>query len=367
MKKIFLVGSFILLVGLCFFVLYIIREIGSSPTTDQLSSFERLSYFRNGRFCNTDSNFINPKPLQSLNYKDKFRFFSLFLTKEFSPKKQLPMLKLSRDSFKDVSEGFSFYWLGHNSAILELNGKRIGIDLVLGNASPIPFTVSRHQLAPLERTDLPEFDYIIITHNHYDHLERKTVTAIKRGHFIVPLGVGETLRSWGISSSRITELGWNDTFEQDGFKVIAVESRHFSGRWLADRNLSLWCSYIIESSNKRIFWSGDTGYGKHFIEIAKRYGPFDFCALEIDAWNDKWPTIHLFPDQTVQAAEDLGAKFVFPMHWGVYILGFHHWRESIDRFIQLAKNKSFKLVTPIMGERCTPGKTQTSYWWQATE
>jgi L-ascorbate metabolism protein UlaG (beta-lactamase superfamily) len=259
------------------------------------------------------------------------------------------------------------YWLGHSSAILELGGKRLLIDPVFDNAAPVPFMVRRYDEAPMKREDLPDVDYIVITHNHYDHLEKKTVRFIQKGRFIVPLGLGVLLRGWGIDADRITELGWGDSFEQDWLTITAVEGVHFSSRSFWDRNKTLWVAYVVkcnQKNRKSIFWSGDTGYGDHFARIREEHGPFDLAAIEIDGWNTGWPSSHLFPDEAVQAALDLGAEYILPVHWGVFDLAMHSWNKSIDAFMEKSEAHTFKTLTPQMGERIVPGETLTKLWWK---
>jgi L-ascorbate metabolism protein UlaG (beta-lactamase superfamily) len=271
---------------------------------------------------------------------------------------------LDKSSFTDPPSDYALYWLGHSSAILELGGKRILFDPVFGNAAPIPFMVSRYDEAPIKREELPAVDYIVITHNHYDHLEKETVRAIKNGRFIVPLGVGAALRGWGVGADRITELGWGDSFKQDGLTITALEGVHFSGRTFSDRYKTLWAAYVVSSAQKNIFWSGDTGYGSHFARFREEYGPFDLAAVEIDGWNPGWARSHMFPDESVQAARDLGAEFILPIHWGVFDLAMHPWHESIDAFMERAEGAAFKTLTPKMGERMVPGETLTKPWWK---
>lgn len=363
MKKMIL--YFIVLLVLAGFSLglYALREMGKAPSEEELKAFEKLSYFRNGVFQNPQA----PARAFSGEYEDKANLLKLLLTKTHSPRKALPQVNLTKTSFSEKPGDNIIYWLGHASTILELDGKRIGVDLVLENASPLPWTVRRHQKAPIKRKDLPEFDYILLTHNHYDHLERKTVQSFKNGHFIVPYGVKTALIGWGVAPDRITEIGWNETFEKDGFKITAVEGMHFSGRSLSDRNQTLWNSYVIETPQRKIFWGGDSGYGKHFAEIGKKYGPFEWAALEIDAWNGGWPGIHMFPQQMVQAALDLNVKHLLPIHWAVFDLGWHPWRKSIRRVAASAADKPFELMTPQMGEKLIPGVTKTSPWWEQVE
>jgi L-ascorbate metabolism protein UlaG (beta-lactamase superfamily) len=211
---------------------------------------------------------------------------------------------------------------------------------------------------------LPAVDYILITHNHYDHLERKTVQSIKNARFIVPLGIGAALRGWGIDADRITELGWGDSFKQGGLTITALEAVHFSSRSFSDRYKTLWAAYAIKSDKINIFWSGDTGYGSHFAKFKEEYGPFDLAAIEIDGWNAGWARSHLFNNEAIQTALDLGAENVLPIHWGVYDLAMHHWHESIDAFMDGAESRKFKTITPLMGERIVPGETSTKPWWK---
>ena len=205
---------------------------------------------------------------------------------------------------------------------------------------------------------------MIITHNHYDHLELKTVQALKDAHFIVPLGVGAALRGWGIAEQNITELGWGDVFEQDGLKITAETAVHYSGRAKLASNETLWNSYVIQTGDKNIYWSGDTGYGVHFKEIGDKYGPFDLATLEIDAWNTGWPNIHLFPEEAVKAAQELKTKQIIPFHWAVFDLALHPWHESIDMLLSESQGTDISVLTPLMGEKIIPGSSQTSKWWQ---
>lgn len=343
---------------------YVLREIGASPSEEELAAYEKLAYFKDGQFQNPNGTQTPFDGAQENAYEDKMNMAYLVWPFPGAPKAALPNRPLNKDSFESP-EDHAVYWLGHSSALMELDKKRLGVDLVFGNASPVPFTVRRYQDAPLDREDLPPLDFILLTHNHYDHLERKTVQSIKTGHFIVPLGVKAALVGWGINPERITELGWRDSFSQDGFKITAVESIHFSGRGLKDARKTLWVSYVIETpTGKRIFWGGDSGYGPHFADIGRTYGPFDWVALETDAWNGGWPTIHMFPNETIQAASDLQTRKLMPIHWGVYNLGFHEWRKSIERVTEQAAGQPFELVTPLMGQKWLPDVSDTSLWWR---
>ena len=339
---------------------YLDGEFGATPSAEEEAAYMQLDYYKDGYFRS---------PIEVVFYFDKvsggrrsiLRFFS---KSPNAPDKPLPKIMLDKSSFPSSPSDYALYWLGHSSAILELSGKRLLFDPVFDNAAPIPFFAQRYDEAPIKREDLPDIDFIIITHNHYDHLEKKTVLSLKNGHFIVPLGVGAALRGWGINAERITELGWGDSFKRDDLTITALEGVHFSGRGFFDRNKTLWAAYVLKSNQRSVFWSGDTGYGSHFARFKKEYGPFDLAAIEIDAWNSGWPRSHVFPDEAAQAALDLGATHILPIHWGVFDLAMHPWHESIDAFMERTKEMNIKVLTPQMGERTVPGETATEIWWK---
>jgi L-ascorbate metabolism protein UlaG (beta-lactamase superfamily) len=339
---------------------YLGGEFGEAPSAGEEAVYARLDYYKNGRF-QSPREIVFDFGKVSGGRPSVWRFFT---RSPNAPDKPLPKVALDKSSFPARPSGYALYWLGHSSAILELDGKRLLFDPVFGNAAPLPFMVRRYGEAPIKREDLPDVDYIVITHNHYDHLEKKTVRFLPAGRFIVPLGVGAALRGWGIGADRITELGWDETFEENGLKITAVEGVHFSGRGVFDRNKTLWASYIVRAGGKNIFWSGDTGYGEQFARFREEYGSFDLAVIEIDGWNAGWRRSHMFPEESVQAASDLGSEWVLPVHWGVFDLAIHPWRESIDLFLKEAEGRAFKTLTPKMGERLVPGETPTERWWR---
>jgi L-ascorbate metabolism protein UlaG (beta-lactamase superfamily) len=339
---------------------YLRGEFGETPSAEEEATYAKLDYYRSGHF---------QSPREVVFYFDKVSggwrsVLRFFMKSQNAPGKPLPKIMLDKSSFPVQPSDYALCWLGHSAAILELNGKRLLFDPVLGNAAPLPFMVRRYDEPPIKREDLPDFDYIVITHNHYDHLEKETVRFLQKGHFIVPLGVGAALRGWGIDADRITELGWGEEFKEDGLEVAAVEGVHFSGRGFFDRNKTLWASYIVRSGQTNIFWSGDTGYGEHFARLREEYGDFDLAVIEIDGWNAGWPRSHMSPSQAAQTASDLGAVQVLPVHWGVFDLAIHPWHESIDMFLEEAEAKTFRTLTPKMGETVIPGETLTEHWWK---
>ena len=257
------------------------------------------------------------------------------------------------------------WWLGHATMLYQFGSVRILTDPVFSKrASPVSFYgPARRTPASVSVEHLPPIDVVVISHNHYDHLEKSTVTAIKEGHFIVPLGVGAVLRGWGVAPDRITELGWGDRFQADDLTIQALEGVHFSSRRFSDRNKTLWVSYVLKTKDKNIFWGADGGYGEHFARHGREHGPFDLAALEIDGWNEGWPQSHLFPDEVAQAAVDLKAKQLLPIHWGVFDLAMHPWHESIDSVLKESEGKGYTVLTPIMGQRVESRDVPTVRWW----
>ena len=344
--------------AICGFV-YLQSIFGDTPSKQDVATYQQLPYFENGQFK-------SPEPITY--HFDKVQGGTLsvfkFLKKSpYAPRFELPKIELTRDSFPKMPDNFALYWLGHSSAIMDLNGKRFIFDPVFDNAGPLPFIVPRYGKAPIARDDLPPIDYVVLTHNHYDHMEKKTLQALKNARFIVPLGLKAALKGWGIAPQNITEIGWDETFEDNGLSITGLAGKHYSVRSFLDRNKTLWNSYAIKSDGRNIFWGGDTGYGKHFKHIGQIYGPFDFAALEVDAWNPGWPDIHLFPREVIKAARDLKTTLVLPIHWGVFDLALHPWHESVDLVIKEAQGTPIQIMTPVMGEKIVPRETPTQKWW----
>lgn len=342
---------------------HLLQTVGDVPDAEAVARYEKLPYFKEGRFQSPEELPHYPERVTGKGASGWSRFL---LPNPHAPKAPLPQIALNAASFKEpASVPLAAYWLGHSSLIIELEGKRLLVDPVFGNAAPLPGIVRRFGDAPILREQLPELDYVLITHDHYDHLEYATMRAL-RGRdirFIVPLGVGAHLRKWGISAERIHEMGWGDRFEEKGISIAAERTIHYSGRTFETRNASLWTSYALKGQQRRVFISGDSGYGEHFKDIGNKHGPFDLAFIEIDGWNPGWPKTHLFPAEVIQAYHDIGARAFVPVHWGVFDLARHPWDESIKLIAALAaQSGDVKLLTPLMGERLTP-ESVTAQWW----
>ncbi|HSX43622.1 MAG TPA: MBL fold metallo-hydrolase [Candidatus Saccharimonadales bacterium] len=267
-----------------------------------------------------------------------------------------------------------FIWLGHSSFLLRMGGKNLLLDPVLSRrASPFQSIGPKRFSDPsLDVSELPDIDAVVISHDHYDHLDYGTVRQLrdKAKRFFVPLGVGAHLERWGVRHDAITELDWWDTAELDGLELVCAPARHFSGRRLGDRNATLWGSWIIQTPQERLFFSGDTGYGPHFAEIGKRYGPFDVTLMECGQYDRRWANVHMLPEQTVEAARELGSKLFVPIHWGAFVLAFHAWTEPVERALKAASKQALPVVTPRLGQvvRLRDGAQKTAAWWtQAVE
>ena len=353
------------------------RNMGELPPEKDQKKFSLLSYYKDGRFVNGEEIKIFPK--SDKKKKRRWGMFRFLFQSKNAPEHPLPKVTLSPEDFKGKKDDFSVRWLGHSSLVFELAGKRFMTDPIFGNAAPVPFVVRRYTENPMKIKELPELDFVIISHDHYDHLEYDFVRKIRFEKYpiVTALGVGARLRSWGIEKDRIKELGWNESVTIGNIKVTAVPSRHFSGRSWKDRFQTLWASYVIESvpekasgkesNGKKIFFGADSGYGKHFAAIGKEYGPFDLVCLEIDAGNENWPYNHMFPREMPLAFRDLKGNLFLPIHWGVFDLAMHKWDLSIGEIVKEAKKNKIPYFTPLMGEKVvlTEKNLPQKEWWNA--
>lgn len=246
-------------------------------------------------------------------------------------------------------------WLGHASALLEVDGQRVLLDPVWGyRVSPSPvFGPTRLHEPPMPVEDLPPVDAIVISHDHYDHLDLPTVRALvatQTAPFVVPLGIGEHLRKWRVPEQRIVELDWDDTHRVGDLVLTCTEARHFSGRYFY-RDTTLWASWAITGPRHRVFFGGDTGYTPAFAGIGARLGPFDLTLLPIGAYNDAWHAIHMDPEEAMRAHGDLGGRVLLPIHWATFNLAFHRWPEPVQRLLAAARRTGAQVVVPQPGER----------------
>ncbi|MDR2688703.1 MAG: MBL fold metallo-hydrolase [Azoarcus sp.] len=343
---------------------HLLQVFGDTPSAEEMAAYDERPYFKDGLFQSPEALPRFPERITGPGPAGWLRFIS---PNPNAPDMPLPKVALDKSSFAATPADFAAYWLGHSSLIIELEGKRLLVDPVFGNAAPVPGIVRRFGDAPLEREQLPALDYVLITHDHYDHLEYATMRALRNDsvHFVVPLGVGAHLRKWGIAAHRIHEIGWGEVYSAGGLTIASERTIHYSGRTFGTRNRSLWTSYALKGQRLRVFISGDSGYGEHFKDIGEKHGPFDLAFIEIDGWNPGWPKTHMFPEEVIRVYHDIGARAFVPVHWGVFDLARHPWDESIRLIADLsARAGDVNLLTPLMGEKLIPGETKTNAWWE---
>ena len=318
--------------------------------------------------------YSNPNPKKS---SANFTFFErialmkkVFLDQgDRIPKDKLPEVRPDLESFLAQDDSMKFIWFGHSTILLNMDGKNILIDPIFsGAASPVSFAVKRFQPPVLSLEELPEIDFIVISHDHYDHLDKKTIKFFskKKTKYLVPLSVSRHLKSWGVKPDFITELNWHESTEKDGITFTATPAQHFSGRTLFDANSTLWASWVVQGQKEKIYFSGDTGYSDHFKEIGQKYGPFDYAFIENGQYNERWPHSHLHPEETIQAMKDINAHHLVPIHWGMFTLSLHPWNEPIERTYKLAQEEKIKIVTPRLGELVrSRSEQQFIAWWES--
>ena len=269
------------------------------------------------------------------------------------PPQRLPETKPDLRAFLKDPKALKTIWLGHSTVLLQMAGEVVVFAPVLSTyASPVPGVIKRFQPPVLSVRELPTIDMIVISHDHYDHLDRTTVRQFrqKKTRFLVPLGVGAHLRGWGIAADRITELDWWESHVHGGLTYTLTPAQHFSGRGLTDRNATLWGSWVVRSPTQRVFFSGDGGYNSHFKKIGAKYGPFDVVYLENGQYSPDWPTIHMMPSDGARAAVDLRGRRMVPIHWGMFDLSSHNWWDPIEAISREAKARGVDLMTPLIGQ-----------------
>jgi len=287
------------------------------------------------------------------------------------PSAPVPVQALTREAL-DAAPEHSLYRLGHSTLLMKLRGGWWVTDPVFSlRASPVQFAgPKRFHAPPIALDDLPPLRGVLLSHDHYDHLDRATIKALARRAdlFVCTLGVGDRLRGWGVPGERIRELDWWQDTDVDGLRLTCTPSQHFSGRGLRDGNRTLWASWVIDSGALKVFFSGDSGYFDGFAEIGRRHGPFDVTLIETGAYDRHWPYVHMQPEETVQAHQDLHGRWLLPIHNGTFDLAMHAWWEPFERVVALAAMQGIAVATPRMGERVDLAAPHAGQrWWRAMQ
>jgi L-ascorbate metabolism protein UlaG (beta-lactamase superfamily) len=320
-----------------------------------------------------DGQFRNAAPRQPFGvWKTAGLWWRFFFDKpgDTVPAGEIPVVRLTRQGLLEAPDN-SLFRLGHATVLLKIGGTFWLTDPVFGErASPVRWAgPKRFHAPPIALDDLPPITGVILSHNHYDHLDRETIARLadRAAHFLAPLGVGDQLAAWGVDPAKVRQLDWWQSVQVDGIRFVATPAQHFSGRGMGDTDRTLWASWAILADGLRVFFGADSGYFDGFSAIGERYGPFDITLLESGAYNAQWPLVHMQPEETVKAHRDLRGRCLVPIHNGTFDLAFHPWREPLERVSALAAQDGVRLSTPRMGERVDmaaphPGDA----WWRET-
>jgi len=295
----------------------------------------------------------------------------LFTRNHRTPDTELPVKQVDLSHFNNRGgDQLNVTWLGHSSLMINIDGHKILIDPVFEKRISVFGPTRFNGDVPLDIRQIPKIDAVIISHDHYDHLNKFSVQALieKSNTFIVPLAVGAQLIDWGVPRDKIVELDWWQEYQLDqNLMVVATPAQHFSGRGITDRNKTLWASWVIKAPFHKLFFSGDSGYFEGFKQIGNKYGPFDMTFIECGAYDKSWPKVHMFPEQTVQAHLDLKGNVLHPIHWATFNLALHPWYEPMERLTAAAHLKNVEIATPVAGETTVSGSNiRSTRWWKQT-
>ncbi|MEJ3746254.1 MBL fold metallo-hydrolase [Actinomycetes bacterium KLBMP 9797] len=339
--------------------------IGARSAGPSAERIRRSPQFRDGTFRNTVPASVLPPGTWGRTFREL-----LFGKERRRRRPSLPVPLVTAPPAPVAADDLHLTWYGHASTLVELDGRRVLLDPIWSErCSPFSFAGPRRLHPPPVPIDqLPPVDAVVISHDHYDHLDLPTIRALSRSHpaapFLVPLGIGAHLHRWQVPADRIVELDWNESAEVAGLRFTATPGRHFSGRLFA-RDRTLWASWVVAGATQRLFYSGDTGYFDGFAEIGKAHGPFDASLMAIGAYGPAWPDIHLNPEQAVQAHLDLSGGLLIPVHWATFNLAIHAWTEPADLVWREAKAVDARLAIPRPGERVPVADPPTiDAWWQ---
>jgi len=345
----------------------LLPPFGTTPSGTRLARAQRSAHYARGAFQNLE-------PTHKLTPGTFFEMLrhQFFGDEPRVPPRPIPIVeRRAADYAAPPASGLRATWIGHASVLLELDGTRVLVDPVFSErCSPFSFVGPRRFAAlPIALADLPAVQIVVISHDHYDHLDYPSILQlIPLGVPVVTsLGVGAHLESWGMPEGRITELDWWESTEIAGLTITAAPSQHFSGRSVADRNRTAWSALALRGPHHAVFFSGDTGLTQEYGEIKQKLGPFDLIMLEIGAWHPAWGDIHLGPENALQAHALLGGGAFLPVHWGTFNLAIHAWDEPAELLVKLAPTNA-PLVMPRLGQPIEPGHVQSvDAWWREVE
>jgi len=338
---------------------------GKNPTGERLQLIENSPNYRQGQFRNLME--------KSGIAEDTSIFIELYRTfiktiPHRNPKDPIPSIQTNLKTLNPKQD--VIVWFGHSSVFMQLHGKTFLIDPVMsGKATPFPWGTRAYKGTDIYSVeDLPAIDYLLISHDHYDHLDYETALKLKDKvrYVITGLGVGEHFEYWGYPKDKLIEKDWGDRIEFDDGITIITETTHHDSRRAFNGGKNLWVSFIIQSPKRKVFYTGDGGYDKHFVEIGKKYGPFDWALMENGQYDAAWRSVHCHPDEVAQATEELKARNMIPVHHSKFSLAKHPWKEPITRIVQYSQRRNYRLATPMIGELVELDNDQQNFkqWWK---
>lgn len=345
---------------------------GANPTAEQREGYaQRIEHFEKGKFANPNG--ASP----DMNFQKMMRVMSDYFKGNADRQPSQPLAVDLLDSVTIADHHTTtprLTWFGHSTFLVEIGDKKLLIDPMFGEVpAPHPrLGAGRFQeRLPIEIQQLPPIDAVLLSHDHYDHLDYGSIVQLrdKVEQFYVPLGVGNHLIRWGVDPARIHEMSWWEATQHEDLKFVCTPAQHFAGRGPLNRNTTLWASWVIDSPQGRIFFSGDSGYGPHFKAIGEQYGPFDIALMECGQYNENWTEIHMMPEETAQACVDVGGKVLLPIHWGAFRLAMHAWTDPIERVTAHAQTLGVPVTTPRVGQPIDlqQAPLPNMRWWEAID
>lgn len=355
----------VLVIAIALFIIFH-PTFGGTPSREEKEVYSHFENYSAGKF----SNQIPTNMDMSLSAIFSLMKDAINGNEDRSPKTPIPISTINWDQIN--SDQDSLMWFGHSTFFIQLDGRKMLLDPMFGpSPSPVSFVGSKRYSKDLLYIidELPLIDAVLITHDHYDHLDFPSIHRLKEkvGHFFVPFGVAAHLKRWGVEKEKITELNWWDEFHWQGLTIASVPAQHFSGRGPANRDTTLWTGWVVIGSKNRLYTSGDGGYGPHFKQIGEKYGPFDITLIEGGQYDNRWSMIHMMPEESIQAHLDVRGKNMMLIHWGAFTLAYHGWTDPVERGLRVAKEREVQLITPKIGEIVLLNgmiSEADSIWWK---